>query len=78
MQRAERIAGYTLIEVIVALVVFAVGALALAASSGLICSMCAGARTRYLGSVSRHRSGESSIGIVVTSSTAGLPSLHNY
>jgi prepilin-type N-terminal cleavage/methylation domain-containing protein len=36
MQRAERIAGYTLIEVIVALVVFAVGALALAASSGLI------------------------------------------
>ena len=36
METRPRTAGYTLIEVIVALLVFAVGALALAASSGLI------------------------------------------
>ncbi len=36
METPQRSAGYTLIEVIVALLVFTVGALALAASSGII------------------------------------------
>ena len=36
MQRREGIAGYTLVEIIVALLVFTIGALALAASSGIV------------------------------------------
>lgn len=36
MQKRARVAGYTLVEVIVAILVFTVGALALAASSALV------------------------------------------
>jgi prepilin-type N-terminal cleavage/methylation domain-containing protein len=36
MERASRIAGYTLVEIVIAIVVFTIGALALTASSALI------------------------------------------
>ena len=48
MQKRKRIAGYTLVEIIVALLVFAVGALALAASSGIVAGAMANNAAREL------------------------------
>jgi prepilin-type N-terminal cleavage/methylation domain-containing protein len=48
MQRRATVAGYTLIEIIVALLVFAVGVLALAASSGVVIKATANNATREL------------------------------
>jgi prepilin-type N-terminal cleavage/methylation domain-containing protein len=48
MRKAATIAGYTLIEIIVALMVFTVGALALAASSGVVARAMASNATKEL------------------------------
>jgi prepilin-type N-terminal cleavage/methylation domain-containing protein len=48
MQRRATVAGYTLIEIIVALLVFAVGVLALAASTGVVAKAMANNATREL------------------------------
>jgi prepilin-type N-terminal cleavage/methylation domain-containing protein len=48
MRKVAAIAGYTLIEIIIALVVFTVGALALAASSGVVARTMASNATREL------------------------------
>lgn len=48
MQRRERRVGYTLVEIIVALFVFAIGALALAASSGIVAGAMANNAAREL------------------------------
>jgi prepilin-type N-terminal cleavage/methylation domain-containing protein len=48
MRKAATVAGYTLIEIIVALMVFTVGALGLAASSGLVARTMASSATREL------------------------------
>jgi prepilin-type N-terminal cleavage/methylation domain-containing protein len=48
MHKRATVAGYTLIEIIVALLVFAVGVLALAASSGVLTKAMANSATREL------------------------------
>jgi len=48
MQRRERVGGYTLVEIIVALLVFSIGALALAASSGIMAGAMANNAAREL------------------------------
>jgi prepilin-type N-terminal cleavage/methylation domain-containing protein len=48
MRRAATTAGYTLVEIIVALMVFTVGALALAGSSGVVARAMAGNARREL------------------------------
>ena len=48
MQRRARVAGYTLVEIIVALLVFTIGALALAASSGIVAGAMANNAAREL------------------------------
>jgi prepilin-type N-terminal cleavage/methylation domain-containing protein len=48
MQGRERVAGYTLVEIIVALLVFTIGALALAASSGIVAGAMANNAAREL------------------------------
>ena len=50
MRRAATAAGYTLIEIIVALMVFTIGALALAGSSGVVARAIARNATRELAS----------------------------
>ena len=49
MLRRARLAGYTLVEIIVALLVFSIGALALAASSGIVAGAMANNAARELG-----------------------------
>jgi prepilin-type N-terminal cleavage/methylation domain-containing protein len=48
MRKAGTVAGYTLIEIIVALMVFTVGALGLAASTGVVARTMASNATREL------------------------------
>lgn len=48
MRKGERVAGYTLVEIIVALLVFTIGALALAASSAIVAGAMANNAAREL------------------------------